>query len=376
MNYTAFTLYLDGSRKLVEGKKADLIAAIKNRESKVKDPDNDIRLAGMRTRLDKMPDDVAKAVRGDTNTPIKKLMRANRPKGVESDKAFQARLAANTKKLPPEEEKDNRSEREQEADKNAKRRATLTAAEREAEDDADAAERSKEQDESQRNYDETQKDDDEREENRRREDLSPEDRKAEDQNKAAVSKKNKERKDRYEKLTPKQKGAYNDRGGFKDDPWALGPDSVSDKNKDPLDETTRQYKTFRETLQAIIESTNRQNITEGFAFSTKQAKAAAKQLGVKLLATTVGSDTYEGFEYHLLQKGDLFSIVSYQFNDYSGYNGNPGLSTVKAFIAQTKTGNHNGEGQFQSKQALLSNFSDIFDSDDKEAEAFMRSKLK
>ena len=140
------------------------------------------------------------------------------------------------------------------------------------------------------------------------------------------------------------------------------------------------YKTFRETLQGIIESTNRQDITEAkdedFVFSTKQAKAAAKQLGAKLLATTVGSDTYEGFEYHLLQKGDLFSIVSYQFNDYSGYDGNPGLSTVKAFIAQTKTGNHNGEGQFQSKQALLSNFSDIFDSDDKEAEAFMRSKLK
>ena len=144
-----------------------------------------------------------------------------------------------------------------------------------------------------------------------------------------------------------------------------------------------KHKTLRETIQDIVESTNRQNITEGkathagdFVFSAKQAKAAAKQLGAKLIATTVGSDAYEGFEYHLLQKGDLFSIVSYQFNDYSGYNGNPGLSTVKAFIAQTKTGNHNGEGQFQSKQALLSNFSDIFDSDDKEAEAFMRSKLK
>ena len=181
MQYKTFRETL---QDIIEGKKADLVAAIKNRESKVKDPDNDIRLAGMRTRLSKMPDDVAKAVRGDT--------------------------------------------------------------------DADAAERSKEEDESQRNRDKTQKDDDERDENRRREDLSPEDRKAEDENRAAVSKKNKERKDRYDKLTPKQKGAYNDRGGFKDDPWALGPDSVSDENKDPLDETTRQYKTFRETLQDII----------------------------------------------------------------------------------------------------------------------------
>ena len=256
MQYKTFRETL---QDIIEGKKADLVAAIKNRESKVKDPDNDVRLAGMRTRLSKMPDDVAKAVRGDTDTPIKKSMRANRPKGAESDEAFQARLAANTKKLPPEEEKDNRSEREIEADKNAKRRATLTAAEREAEDDADAAERSREEDESQRNRDKTQKDDDERDENRRREDLSPEDRKAEDENRAAVSKKNKERKDRYDKLTPKQKGAYNDRGGFKDDPWALGPDSVSDENKDPLDETTRQYKTFRETLQDIVESTNRRS---------------------------------------------------------------------------------------------------------------------
>ena len=249
MQYKTFRETL---QDIIEGKKADLVAAIKNRESKVKDPDNDIRLAGMRTRLSKMPDDVAKAVRGDTDTPIKKSMRANRPKGAESDEAFQARLAANTKKLPPEEEKDNRSDREIEADKNAKRRATLTAAEREAEDDADAAERSREEDESQRNRDKTQKDDDERDENRRREDLSPEDRKDEDEKKAAVSKKKQERKDRYDKLTPKQKGAYNDRGGFKDDPWALGPDSVSDENKDPLDETTRQYKTFRETLQDII----------------------------------------------------------------------------------------------------------------------------
>ena len=142
-----------------------------------------------------------------------------------------------------------------------------------------------------------------------------------------------------------------------------------------------QYKTFRETLQAIIESTNRQNITEGkdedFVFSTKQAKAAAKRLGAKFIATTVGYlNSYEGHEYHLLRKGDLFSIVTYYFNDYSGYDDNPGLSTVKEFIEQTKTGNHNGAGQFQSKQALLSNFSDIFDSGDKEAEAFMRSKLK
>ena len=129
--------------------------------------------------------------------------------------------------------------------------------------------------------------------------------------------------------------------------------------------------------------TNRQNITEGkathvgdFVFSTKQAKAAAKQLGAKLIATTVGEDGYEGFEYHLLQKGNLFSIVSYAYGDYSGLDGDPGPNTVKDFIAQTKMGNHSGEGQFQSKQALLSSFSQIFDDHDKQAEAFMRSKLK
>ena len=114
---------------------------------------------------------------------------------------------------------------------------------------------------------------------------------------------------------------------------------------------------------------------EDFAFSTKQANAAAKRLGAKLIATTVGEDGYEGFEYHLLQKGNLFSIVSYAYGDYSGLDGDPGPNTVKDFIAQTKMGNHSGEGQFQSKQALLSSFSHIFDNHDKQAEAFMRSKL-
>ena len=46
-----------------------------------------------------------------------------------------------------------------------------------------------------------------------------------------------------------------------------------------------------------------------FVFSTKQAKAAAKQLGAKLLATTVGSDAYEGSEYHLLQNRLCYQIL-------------------------------------------------------------------
>ena len=132
------------------------------------------------------------------------------------------------------------------------------------------------------------------------------------------------------------------------------------------------YKTLRETLQDITEAKAN---NEDFAFSTKQANAAAKRLGAKLIATTVGEDGYEGFEYHLLQKGNLFSIVSYAYGDYSGLDGDPGPNTVKDFIDQTKMGNHSGEGQFQSKQALLSSFRQIFDDHDKQAEAFMRSKL-
>ena len=131
-----------------------------------------------------------------------------------------------------------------------------------------------------------------------------------------------------------------------------------------------QFLKFR-SKKDITEAKN-----EDFVFSIKQAKAAAKQLGAKLIATTVGEDGYEGFEYHLLQKGNLFSIVSYAYGDYSGLDGDPGPNTVKDFIAQTKMGNHSGEGQFQSKQALLSSFSQIFDDHDKQAEAFMRSKLK
>ena len=132
------------------------------------------------------------------------------------------------------------------------------------------------------------------------------------------------------------------------------------------------YKTLRETLQDITEAKAK---NEDFAFSTKQAQAAAKRLGAKLIATIVGEDGYEGFEYHLLQKGNLFSIVSYAYGDYSGLDDDPGPNTVKDFIDQTKMGNHSGEGQFQSKQSLLSSFSLIFDNHDKQAEAFMRSKL-